>query len=98
MAQNTLTYGALYRITPLLQQISAGLKKNGLMRAIQNFPDLYAPLFIYIGEVSAEDVLNAIYIDSEITTVGPQDEHTLSLLKRFITEADSEGKYIPYTV
>lgn len=94
MAQNLLTHAALYRITPLLQQISAGLKNNGLLRTIESFPDVYAPLFVYMGEVSVEDVLNAVYIDFELTTVGPQDEHTLPLLKRLIAEADSEGNML----
>jgi len=94
VAQNLLMHAALYRITPLLQQISAGLKSNGLLRAIESFPDVYAPLFVYMGEVSVKDVLKAIYIDFELTTVGPQDEHTLSLLKCFIAEADSEGNVL----
>ena len=88
------THAALYRITPLLEQISTGIKKNGLLRAIQSFPDIYAPLFVYVGEVSVEDVLNAVYIDFEITVLSPEDERTLSLLKRFITEADSEGNVL----
>ena len=46
----------------------------------------YAPLFVYVGEVSVEDVLNAVYVDFEITVLSPEDERTLSLLKCFIRQ------------
>ena len=80
--------------TELLEQISTGLKKNGLLRAIQSFLDIYALQFVYVGKVTVEDVLNAVYVDFEITVLSPEDDLLLSLLKRFISDADSEGNVL----
>ena len=92
VAQNLLTHEALYRISPLLDQIAQGLKKGGMLRGIQDFPYLYAPLLLYTGEVSATDVLEAIYVDEEETDVQQGDGITLAFLRRFVQDCDGDGE------
>lgn len=98
VAQNVLTHEALYRITPLLDQISQGLKKGGILRCIQMFPYEYAPLLVYTGELSATDVLEAIYVDDEETEVQEGDNITLAFLRRFVHDCDGDGKFDTYSV
>ena len=92
VAQNVLTHEALYRITPLLDQISHGLRKGDMLRPIQCFPHLYAPLLIYTGELSTADVLEAIYVDELETEVLPGDSITLAFLRRYVQDCDEDGE------
>ena len=94
IAQNILAYYALFRLTPLLDQLVMGLKKSGILRAVQTFPSLYASLFMYTGEVTVDDVLEAVYVDESETEKEPEDDVTLAFLKRFIQESDKIGKNI----
>ena len=72
VAQNVFTHMALYRLSPLLDQMASGLKKSGVLRMVQAFPDLYAQLFLYCGRLSAEDVLQAVCVDEEQSLKGIQ--------------------------
>lgn len=81
VAQNVLTHEALYRITPLLDQISAGLMKGDMMCSIQCFPHVYAALLIYTGELSTADILEAIYVDEQETEFQLGDSITLAFFE-----------------
>ena len=54
------------------------------------FPNLYAPLFVYSGCLSSEDVQTALYVcdDSEM------DEAAMAHLRRYIQECDETGMFI----
>jgi len=44
------------------------LRYSGLLRSIRSYPTLFAPFLINTGEVTVDDVLQAIYIDDENAT------------------------------
>ena len=88
VAQNVFTHEALYRLSPLLDQMAEGLKKNGLLRAIRIFPNLYAPLFIYTGCLSSEEVQAALYVDDDYE----MDKETMAHLRHYIQECDEAGR------
>ena len=91
VAQNVFTHMELYRLSPLLDQMASGLKKSGVLRMVQAFPDLYAQHFLYCGRLSAEDVLQAVCVDEEQTEL-ERDPTALAFFKRYIEECDEVGK------
>ena len=42
-----------------------GLRSGGLLQSIQAYPHLFAPLFINTGELTVDDVLQALYVEEE---------------------------------
>ena len=59
VAQDIMTYEALYRIKPLLDDFAKGLENCSVLKCVRVFPELFLPLFVYTGNLSA-DVLEAI--------------------------------------
>jgi len=60
-----------------------------MMRHIQCFPHVCAPLLIYTEELSTADILEAIYVDEQETEFQPGDSITLAFLKRYIQDCDN---------
>ena len=89
VAQQVLTNEALYRISPMLDQITDGLKHCTILKMLRALPEVCLPLLTYNGVLSAEDVLHALCVDD--TSV---DEVAFKFLQRFITEADETSKYM----
>ena len=58
VSHNIMTCEAIYRVKPLLEQIADGLKSCMVLRAIQDFPDLYLPLFVDTGEINLDDPIS----------------------------------------
>ena len=58
-----MTYVGLYKVAPLLDQLADGLRSVGLLQSMQSYPQLFAPLFINTGEITVDDVLQALYVD-----------------------------------
>ena len=42
-----------------------GLRSGGLLQSIQVYPQLFAPLLINTGELTVDDVLQALYAEEE---------------------------------
>ena len=77
-------------MTPMLDQIAEGLKQAGVLRVMRLFPEIFAPLLIYSGVVSSEDVLQALDIDADSTICGTV---TLQFLQEFIEQANETSKF-----
>lgn len=90
IAQSILAHYALYRLTPLLDHLIVGLKKCGILRAVQTFPNLYAPLFMYTGEVMVDDILEAVYIDETQT----QNQRTMLFWHSLSVSSKSQMKMV----
>ena len=60
IAQNLFTFDALYKRQVLLDQLKEGLKLIGALKLIQAFPKEMLPLFTFQGQLTADDVLEAI--------------------------------------
>ena len=59
---------------------------------IRAFPDLFAPLFVYIACIFSSEVHEATYIDERVTEVQPGDLIIMAHLKRWVNETTNECK------
>ena len=90
-AQNILAHEALYKVSQLLDQFKQGLKKVDMLRLVQAFPDLYIALLTFSGDISAEDVLGALYVDETETELELGDQLILQFLHRYVQECSDTG-------
>ena len=74
------SHDALYRRSSLLNQFRLGLKEVGALQLVEAFPDLMSKLFVYTGDLSAEEVLEAVYADEN--TMTGDDKFVFSLFRR----------------
>ena len=87
VAHSMIAHDALYRRSPLLDQFSEGLKEMGIMELIKVFPIEMSPLFIATGEVSLEEVLEAIWVKNE-SDISAADKFTVHLFQRYVKTLD----------
>lgn len=92
IGQEILCYDSVGRISKLLDQMCAGLRTLGVLEIIRAFPELFAPLLVYMASVSANNVNESIYVDESISNILPGDLVTLAHLKRWVSEASEEYK------
>ena len=95
-AQNILAHEALYKVSPLLDQFKQGLKKVDMLRLVQAFPDLYIALFTFSGDVSAEDMAEALYVDEAETEPEQGDQLVLQFLHRYVRECSDTVTMLGY--
>lgn len=86
VAQTILQYESLIKITNLLDQFKDGLSRIGILPLIKQFPQLFLQAFTYTGDVSAEDVLDALYVAEE-----DADDVLFELLCKYIKYISAEG-------
>lgn len=79
---------ALYSIQPVLDHLSEGLKECGILKLMRMFPECFISLFVSTGDLSKEDVLEALCTDSD-------DNHdpVLDHLHTFVTNLDKKGDF-----
>lgn len=90
VAQHIFIYDALYRRSVLLNQFKEGLMVVGLLQLIQAFPIKLSTLFTYTGDVSTEEVLEAVYMEGENIIAG--DEFVFSLFQEYLKTLKASGK------
>ena len=53
----------MYKISKLLDQFIEGMKKlPHILQLVQAYPDLFTKLFTFTGDVTARDVLDALFV------------------------------------
>ena len=62
-----------------------------MLRLVQAFPDLYIALLTFSGDISAEDVLGALYVDETETELELGDQLILQFLHRYVQECSDTG-------
>lgn len=77
---------ALYRRKPVLDSLAEGLKACGILKLMRNFPNCFVSLFVSTGELSNEEVCEALYSEPETQDIAFQ------YLKSFVRSLDKEGK------
>ena len=75
----------------MLDQLCDGMKKLPILRLVRHYPELFASLFTYTGNIVADDVLDAVFVHDS-TELRPGDEVTIKFLKQHLQECDQEGK------
>ena len=85
-----MQHEALYKLSPLLDQFKEGLCKMAVLRPVQQFPQLFLPLFTFTGNVSSEEVIAAIYPDPD----EPVEDILQTMMIIYINGLSSEGKAI----
>ena len=85
VAHCIMAYEAVYRIKPLLDQISEGLKSCNVLNAVQAFPELFLPLFVDTGGLSSEDVLAAVLVNTE------SDDPVIGHFKKYFGDCNGQG-------
>ena len=83
-------FDGIYRIKPVLDHLSTGLKACGILKVMKSFPELFLSLFVHTGEISNDDVCEALYSEDS----GCVLDH----LNRFVRELDKEGTFPPRDV
>ncbi len=93
IAQDILSHEALFRISKLLDQFKDGLKKTHALKLILAFLELFQELFTYCGRVTADEVLDAVYVNEP--EMLPADSITMAFLQKYIRSSSEEG-IIPF--
>lgn len=93
VAQEIVAHEAIYKLSKLLDQFCERMKKLRLLPLIRCFPEMFAPLFTFTGNISVNEVLEALFIHDE-TVVHPDDEKTFAFLQEFIRGCSRKGGYI----
>lgn len=73
VAQSVLSFFALYHIAPLLDQLIKGLQHCDVLKTARAFPSVFAPLFTFSGNVTVDDILDAINVDECEQDIKPGD-------------------------
>ena len=94
IAQDLIAHEAIYKPSKLLDQFTEGLKKLPVYNLMERFPEQFLPLFTYTGNITADDVVDALYVHKD-TEMQPDDELTMKFLKRYLFQCDQEGNDIP---
>jgi hypothetical protein len=63
---------------------------------VQAFPDLNIALFTFSGDVSAEDVAEALYVDEAETEPEQGNQLVLQFLHRYVQECSDTGTMLGY--
>ncbi len=95
VAQDVLTSEALYHISPMLDQLADGLQTSNMLE-FRHFPELCRPLLVCSKALTAEDVSNALIIDTD--SMKPEDEVTLLFLHRYLQKANEKGVLMVHVV
>lgn len=88
IAHVILTHEAIYKCAKILDQLVDGLKKLPIYELMVQFPEQFLPLFTYSGDIAAEDVIGALYVDE----VKSCDELTMKFLKQYLVDCGHEGR------
>lgn len=87
-----LAHEALFRIGNLLDQFKAGLGKTGALKLITAFPAaLFQEFFTCSGVVTAQDVVNAVYVD-RACDLTEAERKTMEFLHKYLGNASEDGK------
>lgn len=89
IAQSLLAHDALYKRTVLLDQLKDGLKQIGAYRLLSTFAEKLAPLFVYQGTLTPEEVKNALYVEG--TDDAPVNHTIFEFLLRYIESLSEKG-------
>ena len=90
VAQEVLSYDALYRRSVLLDQFKQGLEEVGILRLITQFPNEMSSLFTFTGDLTNEEVIDAVYVVDDVV-LSDDDSAVMSLFVRFIQTLNSSG-------
>ena len=93
VAQHIFTHDALYRRSVLLDQFTQGLKEMGLLPLLQHFPQEMSRLFTFSGNLDAEEVIEAIYVDNA-ENLDAEDSFVYSLFQRYIQRLTCSGMFV----
>ena len=85
IAQEIVSYEAVFKVSKLLDQLCEGLQNLGILQAIRTFPEFFFHLLTYTASASSVDVLEAIYTEHD-------DDLNFSIVKRFVEEASEKSK------
>ena len=69
------------------------MKRLHLLPLIRGFPELFAPLFTFTGDIWIKDVKEAVFIRSD-TVVCPGDAVTFRFLLQFLQGCEQEGVHL----
>ena len=75
----------------MLDQIAEGLEGLGVLRLLQAFPDLFRPLFVSDGKVTAATLKAIIKKPKKMT---PDNFVAWQYLMKFVDELNGEGTYV----
>ena len=90
IAQSIMQHEGLYKLSGLLDQFKEGLSRTNIHTLMENYPQEFAPLFIFSGELMATDVIKALYTreDNRIDPV------SMGFLKKYISSLSQQGIFI----
>ncbi len=79
---------ALYQRKPVFDSLAEGLKACGILKLMRNFPSCFVSLFVSTGDLSNDDVCQALYNNQ------PMEDQDIAIkhLTKFVKNLDQEGK------
>ena len=89
VAQFVMQHEGLYKISVLLDQFKEGLRRVNIENLIESYPNEFAPLFVFSGEIRAMDVIQALYMGKDRT-----DPVSMGLLQQYISSLSQQGIFI----
>jgi len=89
VGQAVIQHESLFKVSNLLDQFKDGLKSVGILTVLQKFPQLFIHFFTFTGNVSTEDVIEALFVhkDDVVDTV------LMALICKYVSELSSEGTW-----
>lgn len=87
IAQNIVLADGLYRIQSLLDQLASGLESCGILHLMQIFPETFIPLFVTSGNLSNEEVCDALHTEDDSTDAAVQH------LYNYVQQLSKDGQY-----
>ena len=76
-------------MSKLLDQFCYGLQSLGVLKAIRSYPHLFLPLFVFTGNVSPADVVEAVRVEKDLSE---DEERVMKYLHMYLGEASVQGK------
>ena len=90
IAQNVMAHEAIYRLSKLLDQLCSGMEKSPVLRLIRAFPEIFSALLTYTGNVSVEEVQEAVYVCND--EMCSEDKVIMKFLRLYINQCSTKGK------
>ena len=76
----------------MLDQIRQGLSKAGALKLLTAFPDLFAELFVFSGNISVDDVVQCLCYD-ETDDLREGDHQLFGMLQDYVRELSESRKF-----
>ena len=91
IAHEIIQFEAVDNVEKVVSQLRQGLASTGVLDVMRAFPEAFVEMLTFTRDPTAQDVLEALYVDENETVYAENDTVILAWIHKYIEESDTEG-------